>query len=80
MNNLNKEKNRSFLSNSLVSKQERLSFPAQTSFCAERPLQLVHADLCAPITPSSIAGNKHFLLLVDDYIHWMWVCMLKEKG
>ena len=64
----------------LVSKQTRLPFPTQTSVRAERPLQLVHAYLCGPITTSSIAGNKYFILLVDDYSHWMWVYMLKEKG
>ena len=64
----------------LVSKQTRLLFPAQANFRAEHPLQLVHADLCGPITPPSLAGNKYFLLLVDDYSHWMWVYMLREKG
>ena len=64
----------------LISKQAKLSFPAQTSFCVERPLQQVHADLCGSITPSLIVGNKCCLLLVDDYSCWMWVSMLREKG
>ena len=64
----------------LVSKQARLSFLAQTRFRAEQPPQLIHVDLCDSITPSSIAGNNYFLLLVDNYNRWMWVYMLKEKG
>ena len=64
----------------LVCKQASMSFLTRTSFRAERPLQLVHADFCRPTTPPLIVRNKYFLLLVDDYSRWMWVYKLKEKG
>ena len=63
----------------VLAKQTRISFPSQALFRAQKPLQLVHADLCGPITPTSIGGSKYFLLLVDDYSRWMWVYMLSGK-
>lgn len=63
----------------LATKQARLSFPVQAICRAEHPLQLVHTDLCGPIAPHTLAGNKYFFLLVDDYSRMMWVYMLKSK-
>jgi hypothetical protein len=39
----------------------------------------VYVDLCGPITPATLGGNKYFMLLVDDYSRWMQVYMLKSK-
>ncbi|GKD70838.1 ribonuclease H-like domain, reverse transcriptase, RNA-dependent DNA polymerase, partial [Tanacetum coccineum] len=44
-----------------------------------RRLELVHGDLCGPISPLTPAGNRYFLLLVDDYTRVMWVYFLKTK-
>jgi len=63
----------------LAGKQARKFFPKTTSFRAEKPLQLVYVDLCGPITPPTPAGNKYFMLLVDDHSRWMNVSMLKSK-
>lgn len=48
-------------------------------FRASKTLKLVHADHRGPITPTS-AGNKYFLLLVDDYSRWMWVLIATHRG
>ncbi|KAL8154922.1 hypothetical protein AgCh_000326 [Apium graveolens] len=63
----------------LLSKQSRKPFPKQTMFHAKQALELIHADLCGPISPATIGGNKYFLLLVDDYSKMMWVYMLSNK-
>lgn len=64
----------------LMAKQARKSFPAQTWYRATRTLELIHGDLCGPMTPATPSGKKYFLLLVDDYSRYMWVYMLREKG
>lgn len=64
----------------LIAKQTRFPFPGEAVYRAKERLELVHADLCGPITPSTAAGNKYFLLLVDDYSRMMWVYMLTEKS
>lgn len=63
----------------LLSKQTRKSFPVQTNFIAKERLELVHGDLCGPISPPTHAGNKYFMLLVDDFSRIMRVFMLKTK-
>lgn len=42
-------------------------------------LDLVHSDLCGPITPVTPGSKKYFLLLVDDRSRYMWVTLLKFK-
>ena len=63
----------------LMSKQVRNPFPSQANFSAKVVLELIHADICGPFTPSTSAGNKFFLLLVDDCSRYMWVYLLKTK-
>lgn len=63
----------------LRAKQTRTPFPQKTEFMEEHKLDLVHADLCGPISPPTPAGNRYMFLLVDDYTRAMWVFMLKMK-
>uniref|UniRef100_I1NXJ5 Integrase catalytic domain-containing protein n=1 Tax=Oryza glaberrima TaxID=4538 RepID=I1NXJ5_ORYGL len=58
----------------------RLPFPQQTSFRAKKRLELVHGDLCGPVTPATPGGRCYFLLLVDDLSRYMWVMVLGSKG
>lgn len=61
-----------------LSKQQCKSF-SHSNFVAKHVLELIHGDLCGPISPPTPAGNKYFMLLVDDYSRMMWVYMLKNK-
>lgn len=63
----------------LIGKQRRKPFPGTATFRAEQPLALLHADLCGPVTPPTPAGNRYFLLVVDDYSRYMWIVLLKSK-
>ncbi|GKC36157.1 retrotransposon protein, putative, unclassified, partial [Tanacetum coccineum] len=63
----------------LVGKQTRHSFPAHTNYRATKRLELIHGDLCGPISPPTPSGNRYFMLLVDDYSRVMWVYLLKSK-
>lgn len=63
----------------LVGKQHRASFPHEAMFRANKPLDLIHCDLCGPISPVTPGGNKYFMLLVDDFSRMMWVYMLRSK-
>ncbi|KAI3800975.1 hypothetical protein L1987_29075 [Smallanthus sonchifolius] len=57
----------------------RRPFPAQAVYRASRPLELISMDLCGPITRTSPAGNKYFMLLVDDCTRFMWIYVIKSK-
>jgi transposase InsO family protein len=43
-------------------------------------LELVHGDLCGPITPTTHGGRKYFILLVDDCSRFMWLQLLTSKS
>lgn len=63
----------------LKGKQSRNLFPASTSFRARKKLVPVHGDLYGPVSPSTPAGNRYFMLLVDDYNRVMCVFLIKTK-
>jgi hypothetical protein len=47
---------------------------------AEGLLDLVHSDMCGPITSSTPSGKQYFLQLVDDKSRYMWVVLLTAKS
>jgi transposase InsO family protein len=64
----------------VLMKQRQLPFPQQSSFRAKERLELVHRDLCGPVTPATPGERRYFLLLVDDLSRYMWVVVLGSKG
>ena len=52
--------------NCLVRKQRRLPFLKTAKYRAIDALELVHGDLCGPITPATHGERKYFILLVDN--------------
>ena len=57
----------------------RTSFPS-SAYRALSVLELIHMDICGPITPQTIGGKRYFFLIGDDYSRCMWVALLKEKS
>ena len=45
-----------------------------------RPLELVHSDLCGPMTTKSIGGSRYFLTFIDDYTRYAFVYFVREKA
>ena len=64
----------------VLTKQRRAPFPAQAQYRAQEQLELVHGDLCGPVTPATPGGRRFFLLLVDDATRFMWVFLLTAKS
>lgn len=64
----------------LLGKQARRPFPQATQFRASYVLELIHGDLCGPISPATAANNRYIFVLVDDHSRYMWTILLKEKG
>jgi len=61
-------------------KQVRSSFKPKKCVSTIRPLELLHMDLCGPITVRSLKGSSYILVIVDDYSRFTWVSFLKEKN
>jgi hypothetical protein len=63
----------------VLMKQRRIPFPQQSSFRAKERLELVHEDLCGPVTLATPGGRCYFLLLIVDLSRYMWVVVLGSK-
>nr|GEY24811.1 ribonuclease H-like domain-containing protein [Tanacetum cinerariifolium] len=40
---------------------------SKTAFASNKPLYLLHMDLCGPMRVQSINGKRYVLVVVDDY-------------
>ena len=59
-------------------RSKRKSHPS-TGTITKRRLERIHIDLCGPI-PTSLGGNKYFLLIIDEHTHYSWVEFLQKKS
>jgi hypothetical protein len=56
-----------------------LSFLGEAKYRVVSKLELMHRDLCGPITSATPYGKKYFFLLVDDMSCFMWLVLLGAK-
>ena len=62
-----------------VGKIKRTQFKSKSYTSTEKPLQLVHMDLCGPSRHEGTWKENYFMLIIDDYSRLTWVAFLKEK-
>jgi transposase InsO family protein len=56
-----------------------LSLTYEAKYRATYKLELVHGDLCGPVTPVTPTGKRYFFLLVNDVSHFMRLMLLETK-
>jgi histone deacetylase 1/2 len=61
-----------------LGKHVRLPFTSSTSV-SYVPFQIVHADVWTSPTPS-FSGFKYYLVLIDDFSHYVWTFPLRSKS
>lgn len=64
----------------VVTKLKCRPFSGAAKRRADGILDLVHEDLCGPISPATPGGKDTFLLLVDDHSRYMWLSLLARKS
>jgi hypothetical protein len=57
----------------------RTQFKSKSCTSTNKPLQLVHMDLCGPSRQEGTGKENYFMLIIDDYSRLTWVAFLKEK-
>lgn len=62
----------------VLSKQKCLKYHSKTSR-STRVLELVHTDVCGPITPMSHNENNYFITFVDDFSRFVMIYAMKRK-
>ena len=63
-----------------LGKQHRQPFPQNISKRATHKLELVHSDICGPMSTTSLSNNLYFILFIDDFSRMTWVYFLKTKS
>jgi hypothetical protein len=58
----------------------RTQFKSKTFPSTDKPLKLVHMDLCGPSRKEGTGKENYFMLIIDDYSRLTWVSFLKEKS
>lgn len=62
-----------FCEGCVLGKHPRNSFSKEASYRAKKVLELVHTDICGPITPNSLGNHRYFITFMDDYSRRTWV-------
>ena len=63
-----------------LGKQQRQPFPQNMSKRATHKLELIHSDICGPMSTTSLSNNVYFALFIDDFSRMTWVYFLKTKS
>ncbi|KAJ9553102.1 hypothetical protein OSB04_017147 [Centaurea solstitialis] len=61
-------------------KISRSSFKPKQNFSINTPLQLLHVDLCGPVSTPSLGGKRYILVIVDEFSRFTWTFFLRLKG
>ena len=77
---LPKVKNLDFCESCVYGKLSKKVFPVGKSRRASVRVELVHADLCGPMSVESSGGSRYFLLFTDYYTRISWIYFLKLKS
>ncbi|RVW41020.1 Retrovirus-related Pol polyprotein from transposon TNT 1-94 [Vitis vinifera] len=46
----------------------------------EDTLDLIHTDICGPLTPTALGGYKYFITFIDDFSRYGYVELIHEKS
>lgn len=76
--NIKNIKNNDLCEVCIKAKQRCLPYYSKT-IRSSRVLQLIHTDVCGPITPASHNDNRYFLTFVDDYSRFVMVYVIRSK-
>nr|GFB09399.1 hypothetical protein [Tanacetum cinerariifolium] len=60
-------------------KIHRKHHKSKTDFASNKPLYLLHMDLCGPMRVESINEKRYVLVVVDDYSRYTW-CVRTDNG
>ena len=59
-------------------KNTKNTFPSSESK-AKGILEIIHSDVCGPMSSSSLSGYVYYVSLIDDFSRKTWIYFLKNK-
>ena len=63
-----------------MGKQHRQPFPKKSQSRSSQPLELIHSDVCGPMSVNSVGGSRYFVTFIDDYSRFTTVYFMKHKS
>ena len=60
-------------------KNAKKTFPSSESK-AKGILNMVHSNVCGPMSSSSLSGYMYYVSFIDDFSHKTWIYFLKGKN
>lgn len=63
----------------MLGKNAKKSFPRSFTRSKEI-LELIHSDVCGPMSSPSLNGYLYYVIFIDDYSRKTWIYFLKTKG
>ena len=70
----------SFCEGCIDGKIHRSPFKPVGAIRSQRKLELVHSDICGPMSVESLGGHRYFVTFIDDYSWCCAVYFLKPEG
>lgn len=65
----------------IYGKQSRLPFNNnKNKNHVERPLFIIHTDVCGPINPPTVDNKNYFVTFIDEYTHYTVTYLITFKG
>ena len=62
-----------------MGKHSRSPFPKKSSRVTTKPLELVHSDVCGPMSVDSIGGSRYFITFTDNYSRFVVTYTMRYK-
>lgn len=69
-----------FCETCILGKQSAKPFPQISLTRSNKPLELIHSDVCGPMRTKSIGGSTFFATFIDDKSRYVEVFFLKAKS
>jgi hypothetical protein len=63
----------------ILGKYTKTAFPSSDSRAAGI-LDLIHSDLCGPMSSASLTGSLYYVVFIDDFSRKSWIFFMKTKG
>ena len=61
-----------------LGKYTKAAFPSSDTR-SEGVLDLIHSDLCGPMSSTSLTGFEYYITFIDDYSRKTWIYFLRSK-
>lgn len=61
-------------------KISRRPFPQKSMSVSDQPFEVIHTDLCGPISTETPGEQRYIMTLIDDYSRYTYIFLLRQKS